>query len=193
MPGVRSGSILVKIESFMAAFTIEQRVAWSDVDLAGIVYFPRYFTYFENAELEWFRRQGLTYEGFLDEIGVWMPRVACHSNFRAPAKLAELLSIEMRLDRLGKTSFTFGFDAFRLPKRTPIADGYIVVATVERETFRPTPVPERLVQLLSALELRSSESARQTAAPAIAGRASASARSASAGPRRSPEGVGGGN
>ena len=191
MPGVRSGSILVEIESFMAAFIIEQRVAWSDVDLAGIVYFPRYFTYFENAELEWFRRQGLTYEGFLEEIGVWMPRVACHSNFRAPAKLAELLSIEMRLDRVGKTSFTFGFDAFRLPERTPIADGYIVVATVERETFRPAPVPERLAQLLSTLELR--QSGMHTAAPALAGRASASARSASAGPRRSPEGVGGSN
>ena len=138
----------------MAAFVIEQRVAWSDVDLAGIVYFPRYFSYFENAELEWIRRQGLSYEGFLDEIGVWMPRVACHSNFRAPAKLAELLSIEMRLDRLGKTSFTLGFDAFRLPERTSIADGYIVVATVERDSFRPTPVPERLVQLLSELEPR---------------------------------------
>jgi YbgC/YbaW family acyl-CoA thioester hydrolase len=188
MSGVRSESILVKIESPMGAFIIEQRVAWSDVDLAGIVYFPRYFTYFENAELEWFRRQGLTYEGFLEEIGVWMPRVACHSNFRAPAKLAELLSIEMCLDRLGRTSFTFGFDAFRLPERTPIADGYIVVATVERETFRPAPVPERLVKLLSTLERR--PAAKRTASPAIAGRASASARSASAGPRRSPEGVG---
>ena len=143
----------------MASFILEQRVAWSDVDLAGIVYFPRYFSYFENAELEWFRRQGLTYEGFLDEIGVWMPRVACHSNFRAPAKLAELLSIEMRLDRLGKTSFTLGFDAFRLPERTPVADGHIVVATVERESFRPTSVPERLVQLLSALEPREASKA----------------------------------
>jgi len=148
----------------MAAFVIEQRVAWSDIDLAGIVYFPRYFSYFENAELEWIRRQGLSYEGFLDEIGVWMPRVACHSNFRAPAKLAELLSIEMRLDRLGKTSFTLGFDAFRLPERTSIADGYIVVATVERETFRPTLVPERLVQLLSELEPRSPELAKTAAA-----------------------------
>ena len=175
----------------MAAFIIEHRVAWSEVDLAGIVYFPRYFSYFENAELEWFRRQGFSYEGFLDEVGVWMPRVACHSNFRAPAKLADLLSIEMRLDRLGETSFTLGFDAFRLPERTPLADGYIVVATVERESFRPIPVPERLVQLLTELEPRSSARATQAVAAAMASRASTSARSASAAPRRSPEGVGG--
>jgi acyl-CoA thioester hydrolase len=143
----------------MAAFILEQRINWSDVDLAGIVYFPRYFSYFENAELEWIRSRGLSYEGILEETGVWLPRVACHSNFRAPAKLAELLSIEMRLDRLGKTSFTLGFDAFRLPERTAIADGYIVVAAVDRESFRPTPVPERLVQLLSELPRRSPEPA----------------------------------
>jgi acyl-CoA thioester hydrolase len=83
-----------------------------------------------------------------------MPRVASHGNFRAPVKLAELLSIEMRLDRLGKTSFTLGFDALRLPERTPVADGHIVIATVDRETFRPTPVPERLVRLLTELESR---------------------------------------
>jgi acyl-CoA thioester hydrolase len=143
----------------MGAFMIEQRVAWSDVDLAGIVYFPRYFSYFENAELEWIRSHGLSYEGILEETGVWLPRVACHSNFRAPAKLAELLSIELRLDRLGRTSFTLGFDAYRLPERTAIADGYIVVAAVDRESFRPTPVPHRLVQLLSELERRSPEPA----------------------------------
>ncbi len=144
----------------MAAFILEQRVAWSDVDLAGIVYFPRYFTYFENAELEWIRSQGVSYQDFLEEMGVWMPRVACHSNFRRPAKLADLLSIEMRLDRLGRTSFTLGFDALRLPERTEVADGYIVVATVDRESFRPTPVPEALVRLLSDLEPRSAEGAK---------------------------------
>jgi acyl-CoA thioester hydrolase len=135
----------------MASFVIQQRVAWSDVDLAGIVYFPRFFTYFENAELEWIRSLGLSYEGFLEEMKVWMPRVATHANFRAPARLADLLSIEMRLDRMGKTSFTLAFEAVRLPERTPIADGSIVVATVDRVSFRPTPVPANLARLLTEL------------------------------------------
>lgn len=138
----------------MAPFVIQQRVAWSDVDLARIVYFPRYFSFFENAELEWIRQQGLSYEALLAELEIWMPRVAAHCNFHAPARLAELVAIEMRLDRMGKTSFTLGFDAFRLPERTHLADGSIAVATVSRGTFRPTPVPERLARLLSELEPR---------------------------------------
>jgi len=135
----------------MKPFTIQHRVPWADVDLAKIVYFPRYFSYFEMAELEWYRQQELSYEELLDEMDVWMPRVAAHCNYRAPARLAELVSIEMHLDRLGRTSYTFGFNAYRLPERTHLADGYITIATVGREGFRAKPVPAKLVSLLEGL------------------------------------------
>lgn len=135
-------------------FTIEHRVPWSDVDLAGIVYFPRFFSYFEMAELEWIRLKGLDYEKLLEDLNIWMPRVAAQANFKAPARLADPIAIEMRLDRLGTASFTLGFDALLLPERKPLADGYIVIATVARETFEPTRVPERLREMLDALERR---------------------------------------
>lgn len=135
----------------MKPFAIEHRVPWSDVDLAKIVYFPRYFSYFEMAELEWYRTQSLAYDELLEGLGVWMPRVAAHCNYRAPARLAELLSIEMHLERLGRTSYTYGFNAYRLPERTHLVDGYVAIATVGRDSFRPTPIPDDLVQLLRGL------------------------------------------
>ena len=70
-----------------------------------------------------------------------------------PARLAELLSIELRLERLGRTSYTFGYDAFRLPERTHLADGYVTIAIVARDTFRPTPVPQELATRLKTLVL----------------------------------------
>lgn len=145
----------------MGAFAIQHRIPWSDVDLAKIVYFPRYFSYFEMAELEWVREQGLRYEEYLAELDIWMPRVAAHCNYRAPARLADLLAIEMRLDRLGTTSFTLGFDAFLLPERVQTADGTITVATVSRDDFRPTPVPPALAERLETLERRAPAEARR--------------------------------
>jgi YbgC/YbaW family acyl-CoA thioester hydrolase len=138
----------------MRPFTIEHRIPWADVDLAKIVYFPRYFGYFEMAELEWYRQQGLSYENMLEEMDVWMPRVAAHCNYRAPARLAELVSVEMYLERLGRTSYTFGFNAYRLPERAHLADGNIVIATVGRESFRATPIPTKLVGLLERLSTK---------------------------------------
>ena len=135
----------------MEAFNIEHRIPWSDVDLAQIVYFPRYFSYFEMAELEWYRAQSLVYEDVLEGFGSWMPRVAAHCNYRAPARLADLLSIEMHLERLGRTSYRFGFNAYRLPERAHLADGHLTIATVVRDTFRPTRIPDKLVGLLQGL------------------------------------------
>lgn len=144
----------------MKPFTIEHRVPWADVDLAKIVYFPRFFSYFEMAELEWYRSQGLGYEDLLERLDVWMPRVAAHCNYRAPARLAELLSVEMQLDRLGRTSYTFGYDAYRLPERTHLADGLITIATVSRDTFLPTPVPAELIERLTTRLPKRSSSAK---------------------------------
>lgn len=135
-----------------AFFSIEHRIPWSDVDLAKIVYFPRYFSYFEMAELEWIRQRGLSYEGLLQDLGVWLPRVAAHCNYRAPARLAELIAIEMRRQSVGRTSFTYRFDAYRLPDRTHLVDGYVTIATVSRGSFESTPIPDRLVHMLEELE-----------------------------------------
>ena len=137
--------------SFMSPFTIEHRVPWSDVDLAKIVYFPRFFTYFEMAELEWYRHKGLAYEELLEGLDVWMPRVAAHCNYRAPARLAQLLAIEMHVSKLGRTSYTFGFDVYRLPERTHLVDGTITIATVSRDAFRPVPVPKKLLYYFDGL------------------------------------------
>ena len=137
----------------VAPFSIQHRVQWGDVDMAQMIYFPRYFGYFAMAELEWFRSRGMRYETMLESFDVWMPRVASHADFLAPARLADLLSIELYLKRLGTTSFTFGFDAFRLPERTKLAQGYITIATVSRARFRPVKVPRKLARLLEELRV----------------------------------------
>ncbi len=141
----------------MAPFTIQHRVPWADVDLAKIVYFPRYFSYFEMAEMEWHRSQGRSYEDMLERLGIWMPRVAAHCNYHAPAHLADVLSIELHLERLGRTSYTLGYDAVRLPERTHLADGQVTIATVARGTFRATPVPLEFATRLKTLILRERE------------------------------------
>lgn len=135
----------------MARFKLEHRIPWRDVDLAAVVNFPRFFSYFEMAELEWVRAQGKDYVGFLDEMNVWLPRAAAHCNYRAPARVGDLLAIEMGVERLGRASFTFGYEVFRLPERQLVADGSVVVAAVSREHFKSVPLPDKLKEMLQGL------------------------------------------
>ena len=136
----------------MPRFILQHRVPWRDVDVAAVVNYPRFFSYFEMAELEWVRAQGKDYLGFLEEMNIWLPRAAAHCNFRAPARLGDLLSIEMGLERLGRSSATLGYQVFRLPGHELVADGQVVVASVSREHFKSVPLPEKLRDLLQRLK-----------------------------------------
>jgi len=136
----------------MARFKLEHRIPWRDVDLAAVVNYPRFFSYFELAELEWVRSLGKDYLAFLKEMNIWLPRAAAHCNYRAPVRLGDLISIEMGLDRLGKASATLGYQVYRLPERALVVDGYVVVAPVSRETFQSVPLPDTLKETLETLK-----------------------------------------
>ena len=136
----------------MAPFVYEQRVRWRDVDLAGIVHFAHFITYLEVAEHEWVRRHGYEYGEFLETMGICMPRVSVHCDYHAPARLDDLLSIEVRLERVGNTSFTLKFDVYRGSGEEYVAQGRFVIATVSRTSFKPVRVPDELRDMLDALK-----------------------------------------
>ena len=46
---------------------------WADADPAGIVFFPHFFRYVEQAEEELFRASGTNRQTLLEEHRVWMP------------------------------------------------------------------------------------------------------------------------
>lgn len=135
----------------MARFTCTHRVRWPEVDLAGVVYFVHFVSYFEMAEIEWVRSNGMEYGELLEKLGIFMPRVSIQCNYHAPARLDDLLSIEVGLSNMGNTSFTLAFDVYSEPPRVHLADGRFVIATVSRSLFKPIRVPDRLRSMLESL------------------------------------------
>jgi acyl-CoA thioester hydrolase len=135
----------------MAPFVYKHRVRWRDVDLAGIVHFAHFVAYFEAAEQEWIRSYGIDFGAFLQKLDICMPRVSLHCNYHAPARLDDLLAINVKLGRIGRTSFTLGFDVYRNADREHVAEGHFVITTVSRTSFKPVRVPEELREMLDAL------------------------------------------
>jgi tol-pal system-associated acyl-CoA thioesterase len=135
----------------MACFVFQHRVVWPDIDLAGVVYFANFMSYFERAEVEWVRSHGIEYGEFLETLGIWMPRVSVQCNYHRPARLDDLLSTEMRLERMGRTSFTLAFNIYREPAREYLADGTFVIAAVSRTSFKPIPIPKPYREILESL------------------------------------------
>ncbi len=137
----------------MGRFTHQHRVSWPEVELAGVVYFAHFINYFEAAEAEWVRSHGIEYGEMLERFGICMPRASIHCDYHAPARLDDLLDLEVRRGRLGATSFTLAFEIFAEPENRCLADGTFVIVTVSRSTFRPVRIPDRLREMLETLNV----------------------------------------
>ena len=141
----------------MSAFTFATPVRFSDVDHAGIVYYPRFFHLFHLAFEElWRARIGpRAYSELLDRDRIGFPAVRATCDFTAPLRFGDTAEIELTVSRLGGKSITFHYRIYRAADperpRTACADGTVVCAVVDLAKFVAVAVPERVVAMLADL------------------------------------------
>jgi acyl-CoA thioester hydrolase len=129
-----------------AAYT---RVAFSDTDAQGVVYYGRYLPYFDLARTEYHRQFGQ----LAAEHSEFVVR-ASHVEYHAPARFDDLLEVFIRIARIGRTSVTYEYAAYRLEDG---ADVLMVTATqtvvlIEHDERRTVPVPESFRRRISEFE-----------------------------------------
>lgn len=101
----------------------EVTVEWGDCDPAGIVYYPTYFRWIDQATHRLFHNAGATREGTTG--GRWtegIPLVAAECSFRRASQPGEKLVVESRVSRFGRSSFTISH-VFRDASGEIAADG----------------------------------------------------------------------
>jgi 4-hydroxybenzoyl-CoA thioesterase len=137
------------------SFTFATPVRFSDIDHAGIVYFPRFFHLFHLAFEElWRARMGpRAYVELLDRDRIGFPAVHARCDFKAPLRFGDTAEIELSVARLGGTSITFHYRVYRAgePERTLCADGQVVCAVVDLARFVAVPTPDRVIAILEDL------------------------------------------
>lgn len=134
-------------------FSVKRRVEFRDTDAAGIVHFSAFFPMMESAEHEALRNLGLTVMQPIEDGGhlTW-PRVSSQCDYLAAARFEDLLSIDVSIERLGKTSVTYAF-VFRRDT-VEIARGTITAVCcvwMPGEPLRKVEISAELRETLSAL------------------------------------------
>ncbi len=123
-------------------FAVQERVRWSDCDPLGIIYYGTYIRFFEAAEHEMFRQAGLPYEVMRVQRQVQLPRKAFQVEFHSPAEMDELMEIRVGVARLGGTSITMRFEAYRARDLVHRASATLTVVCVEKESITKRPLPD---------------------------------------------------
>lgn len=140
-------------------FTIDDRVRWSVVDKAGIIFYGAYVGFFELAEIELFRAAGVPYGEVFDRFGIWLPRAHLESDFHYPSRLDDNLRVAAYFTRFGTSSLQINFDVMNLEAGTLAVTGHEVLVCTTQDTLQPQPLPEELREALSPY-LMSVEQAR---------------------------------
>ncbi|MBB1633936.1 thioesterase family protein [Cupriavidus sp. UME77] len=88
-------------------FSNSARVRFKDCDAAGIVFFPRYFEMLNDLVEDWFRDAlGWSFAEMHGAGQAGVPTAELSTRFVAPSRLGELLTRELRVTQLGRSSFS---------------------------------------------------------------------------------------
>lgn len=122
-----------------------QPVRFSDIDRAGIVFYPRFFEFFHRAFEDFFGMEaGVPYHELVDRLGVGFPTVHIDADFKIPLQYGDVIAIELAFTRVGAKSMTTRYRTFRPGMESPAAVAHIVTACVDMKTFQPIAIPPPL-------------------------------------------------
>jgi acyl-CoA thioester hydrolase len=133
-----------------AAYT---RVAFSDTDAQGVVYYGRYLPYFDLARTEYHRSLG--------DIGAARHEFVMRASdveYHAPARFDDLLEVFVRVSRIGRTSATYEYAAYKI-EDNPDREGGVLMVTatqtlvlIDHDNRSTLAIPDTFRAHVSAFE-----------------------------------------
>jgi acyl-CoA thioester hydrolase len=130
-------------------FSALTRVGFSDTDAQGIVYYGRYLPYFDDARVEYHRHLGLlAFDLGASEFVMRASDVV----YEAPANFDDLLEVFVRTKRIGRSSMTNEYAAYRVDDDVLLCTAEQTMVLIELAERRPTPIPETYKETVAGFE-----------------------------------------
>lgn len=123
------------------------RVRYAETDQMKTVYYGRYFEYFEAARTELLRGIGMPYS-HVEEMGLLLPVIEAHADYRRPARYDDELQIVTYLKEKPVARVRIDYEVLRTGETEPIADGYTIHTFVNATTGKPTRAPGQFLEII---------------------------------------------
>jgi YbgC/YbaW family acyl-CoA thioester hydrolase len=122
-------------------FSATVRVAFSDTDAQGVVYYGRYLPYFDRARVEYHRNLRLLGMEVGKQGNEFVMR-ALAVEYHAPAVFDDLIGVYVRMARIGHTSATYELAAYRARDDVLLATATQTLVLVDLQERRAAPIPD---------------------------------------------------
>lgn len=122
------------------------RVRYGDTDQMGFAYYANYLRWFEIGRAEMLRSLGMSYARVEEDLGVSLPVLSAHCDYRRAARYDDLVWIETSVESLGRASVRFAYAVVR-DDGERLATGTTEHCFMSREG-KPVRVPAELRALI---------------------------------------------
>lgn len=127
------------------AFGIDVRVYWEDTDAGGVVYYANYLKFLERSRTEWLRARGYSQHALSTEQGIQFMVLGVGIEYRAPARLDDLLRVTCDAQVETRTTARFVQRIHRAePNPSLLVEASVRVVCVDARTLRPRRLAEYL-------------------------------------------------
>jgi len=125
-------------------FRYPSTIQFADTDASRRIWYGALFRHLDAAENAFMRRLGLRIpgDGYVERS--WgSPRAHVEADFRVPLEYNDDVEVEVRVDRVGSTSYTLGFTVWK--GETEAATASMTIVILSMETARPIALPDDLL------------------------------------------------
>lgn len=128
------------------------RVRWMECDAQGIVYNGAYLGYLEIGQAEYYRNLGfaiyiIPQSGYFD-----FAVVKSTQEFKAPAKVDEIIELHVRVSKIGNTSLTLNLEIYPEGSARLLTSIETIYVGYDAATESSRPVPDAIRQLVTRFE-----------------------------------------
>ena len=133
-------------------FKTPVRVHWMECDAQGIVYNGAYLGYLEIGQAEYYRNLGfaiyiIPQSGYFD-----FAVVKSTQEFKAPAKVDEIIELHVRVSNIGNTSLTLNLEIYPEGSDRLLTSIETIYVGYDAATESSRPVPDAIRQLVTHFE-----------------------------------------
>lgn len=128
-------------------YVAKNKVRMHDTDMAGIIFFASQFRFIHDAWEDLMSHEELSFDHLFTSETYAFVIVHAESDYLAPLKAGDALEIHLAIEKIGNSSFTVSYKVYKSDK-TLVGTAKTVHVTINRETRKTIPLPEKLKAIL---------------------------------------------
>lgn len=133
-------------------FKTSVRVRWMECDAQGIVYNGAYLGYLEIGQAEYYRNLGFAIYTIPESGYIDFAVVKSTLEFKAPAKVDEIIELYVRVDKIGNTSLTLNMEIYPEDSDRLLTSIETIYVGYDAASESSKPVPDDIRQLVNHFE-----------------------------------------